>query len=125
MRAEERTAPAQARGSFSWALASCGSGKTDDLGSVVRRLDDRQAKIDFNGTEGRFPADADARAGAEGEIILEAGTRGAASDRVVEAADGAEIAEQAQGYAIALGQKIGKPRREGTDGEDIAADRAG
>src|SRR6185312_5187100 len=69
---------------FFMGSVSCGSGEMDDLRSVIFGLDDRQAEVDLDRSEGRHPVDRDAGAGAERQIVLDAGNRRATADRVVD-----------------------------------------
>src|SRR5690349_21286230 len=54
-------------------LVSCGSAEVDDLGAVVVGFSIRQAEVDLDRAERRFPLDADAGRAAKGQIVLHAG----------------------------------------------------
>src|SRR6476661_5208619 len=53
-------------------LVSCCSAEVDDLGAVVFGFSIRQAKVDLDRAEGRFPCHADTGRAAEGQVVLHA-----------------------------------------------------
>src|SRR5882757_5684762 len=114
-------------------LVSCGGAEVDDLGSVIIGFSIRQAEVDLNRAEGRFPGHADAGRAAEGQIVLHAGAdagilrAGALAEaaEIVEPAHGAEVGEQRKAHPIAFGQQGGKAHLRRADGAQRAAQGAG